>query len=151
MLTVKIIEIARHSDAIEVMRHLADLGEISGDVAGLRHVRKNRLPIIYQTGTDRNTNSKIYQVEGDFLSYHDRAEIITYLRAVNFRHEPPISMPLFRTPSLILDNMDYLSRLSPDRCQVIYDLQELWRASDNEFWFRDNSLLAVIAILIVKS
>lgn len=147
---MKTIEMARHSDAIKVMRRLADLGEISGDVAGLRHVMKNRLPVIYQTGTDRDTNSKIYRGEGDFLSYHDSAETITYLRAVNFRHEPPISMPLFRTPSLVLDNMDYLSRLSPDKCQVVYNLQRLWRASDNEFWFRDSSLLAVIAILIVK-
>ena len=148
---MKTIEIARHTDAIGVMRVLADNGKISGDVVGLRFFQRDRLPLVYRMVTDRDSNSKIYKDEGDARGDHaERADQITYLRVVNFRQDPPVSIPLFRTPSLSVDNMSYLAHLPPDRCQILYDLQKLWRAADNEFYFTVNPLQAVIATLVVK-
>ena len=148
---MKTIEISTHSDAINVMRSLADKGEIIGDQVGLRFFRRKRLPIVLRTGTDRDASSKIYKDERDFRDYQNRAaDKITYMRVVNFRQEPPISMSLTRTPSVFIDNMNYLSHLSSDECQILYDLQKLWRVADNEFWFIGSPLQAAIATLVVN-
>jgi len=148
---MKTIEIARHLDAVDVMRSLADMGDIHSYLVGLRFFRRKRLPVILRTGTDRDESSIIHQSEGDFLNYHGgKADKITYLRVVNFRQDPPISIPLTRTPTLSIDNMNYLSNLSVDECHILYDLQKLWRASDNEFWFTVSPLQAAIATLVVN-
>ena len=72
------------------------------------------------------------------------------MRLVAFQREPPLSLPVNRLPSLFLDNMNYLSTLSKNMNQAIYDPNQMYRAAENEFWFNGNPLLALIAILILK-
>ncbi len=145
------IMIHSHPEAISVMRDLYTTGKIASATAGLRHFPKGRLSLIRRTGTDRSKDAHIYHIEGDFQGdQNKRPDEIIYLREVAFLEEPPISIPLTRAPLPHIDNMNYLSTLSHDTCQSIYDLSQLYRAADNEFWFLGNPMSVLIAVLIVR-
>ena len=149
-----VIEIQNHSETIQTIRKLADQGLIGGDVVGLRHFKRERLPLIEETGTDRDAKSIIHESKEDFLygrPMRIRSDRITYLRTVAFREEPPLSIPLRRSPLPSIDNMNYLESLDPDYCQVLYDTNQIERVSENEYWFQGDPRKAVKAILVVTA
>lgn len=157
---MKIIEIGSHQEVIDVIREFSVANH--QQPIGLRHFKASLVKKVISTGTDRDQGSKIHFFEGDLYpspeiarrSGYDQnhypvgADRITYMRVVDVVNgQIPLSLPLLRRPSPLVDNMNYLAKLSPECAQVLYNPHQLTRKSENEFWFNGDPLSAVLAVV----
>ena len=141
-----------HSEVIPELKILKEKGIIEGKTVCLRHFRSRRLDVLLETGTDRDKNSIVYEDPTDFQGPRGftGSDEITYVRVIDLTTDPLLSVPVGRNPSLLVDNMDYLERLSPDFGQAVYDSEKLARVSENEFWFQGDPKEALLAIIEIK-
>jgi len=147
---MKRIEVLSHTDIIQVMKNEAKINNLSNGLIGLRHFPVSRMETVLTTGTDRNNQATVYEDDGDCIGWHERPEMVTYLRIVNTLLDVPMCVPKTRKLLPRIDGFEYLSHLSIDRAQLLYDPTNIIRASENEFWFRGNPRDSLLAVITVK-
>lgn len=147
---MKSIVIERHLDVIKIMKEEAKANGLPNGFIGLRQFPLSRMATVHATGTDRNRDAKVYDDDGDCKMHISDPERITYMRVVDTTLQVPMSVPKSRQTVSAFDNLDFLRNLSPDRAHLLYNPVNIFRASENEFWFEGNPMDSLIAVVTVE-
>lgn len=146
---MRTIELENHAQVLKTIKDMAARGEIQGETVGLRHFRADRVDKVVENGTDRDNGSRVSDMEGDCKGGHPDGSKVTYMRTLRV-DSPELSVPMFREPIQSVDGMNYLERLGPDKAQVFYSMDGIYRAAENEYWFKGDPRSSVIAICTVR-
>lgn len=112
--------------------------------------QQDRLQVAIDTGTDRDTESNVWNAEG-FDHEHDIDPAGKAPNEITYA----FTLDLSKTPYLVVDAavpkvFDITAELSEHDALIVYDASLLDRKSVNEYWFKGNPRDAALLLYTVK-
>lgn len=138
-----------------LIKHLKDL-QYNQDTIFMRHFSRKRLGCLFESGTDRDSSSQLWDYPEDCNHRCDEFNIspakVTYGREVNLKSNPLKATSigwLSKLPDA--GNLDYLYKLEKSLAIAVYDSSGLDRKTQNEFHFTQDPSRILLGVFLIGS